>query len=145
MCNQCLTCCAYFGEPLEGFTLARARRDAFDEWTTGQWGLIEVNDPTFVWSGTPKDCSGDDDCFPSESFLYAFSAVNVMSGYNLVTAAIKAGYNTNEDGALEYWLWDYLGRYLETAPDDEPYDDPLPHAGPVDYTIGNPYRTGDWK
>lgn len=53
MCDQCLVNPIYFGQPLVGFTLARARRDGCEDWKKGEWGLIEVNDPTYYNSKIP--------------------------------------------------------------------------------------------
>ncbi|MDF3281738.1 MULTISPECIES: hypothetical protein [unclassified Gordonia (in: high G+C Gram-positive bacteria)] len=54
MCEQCVVSPVYFGEPLPGWTLARARLESpVADWRQGQWGLIRADDPTFVWWTTP--------------------------------------------------------------------------------------------
>lgn len=132
MCLQCTSACIYLGKPLEGFILARSRRtDHGGEWPVGFWGLIQSNDPTFIWEATP-----DKETEAPHEFVTAFFCP-VDTGYEIYKAAMKAGYNPETDGFFAYWLWDYLSDYLETAvPQID--EDPLPNAGEVDYTITNP-------
>lgn len=137
MCDQCLSHCVYFGSPLEGFILARSRRGGSDSsWPEGYWGLIEMNDPTFVWDGTPAlDTDGEID-FPTQDFIDSL-VCNPESGHRLVEAAIKSGWS-QEKGALSLWLWEHIYRYLLTAQPEPDGDDPLPNAGVVNYSISNP-------
>ena len=159
MCEQCLTWPVSFGQPLEGYTLMRARRDGND-WTKGEWGLVECNDPTYTWKKTPTPSPlwgmtdeqeeeyfrNRDDNDPAHDRSIGlgmgdFAEALVDSpyeGYRLVLAGIKAGYNKKQHGYFTSWLFDYLGEYLKTAemvdegdafPDRESF-------APVDLTIG---------
>jgi hypothetical protein len=32
----------------------KATKDGYSGWMAGQWGLVQCNDPTFVWDATPQ-------------------------------------------------------------------------------------------
>lgn len=162
MCEQCLTNPIYFGEPLPGLYLARARRDGND-WKKREWGLIEINDPSFVWTSTPtvNPCFGMDldeieayvEAHPGMSedeenraygiggvpmdFIDQFSLMDPEFGHFIVGEAIKVGFRPKID-TFVYWFYDYLGKWI-LEHDGESGDDPLPHLddySPTDYTIG---------
>ena len=160
MCEQCLTNPVYFGEPIPGFILARARRQGND-WNIGDWGLIECNDPSFTWSmtPTPNPCWGMTDDEEDEwenaadknsieykrwfgwprEFVEQFENCGPNTGYDLVAAAMQVGYDRKKDGTFAYWLFDYLAEYLKTAiadPDDEPCFPERDKIFPIDLTIG---------
>lgn len=52
MCEQCSAKTHSWGWVLPGYALVRATCDG-TFMRTGQWGLVECNDPTFIWSVTP--------------------------------------------------------------------------------------------
>ena len=135
MCEQCLTWPVSFGQPLEGFTLMRARRQGND-WRKGYWGLVECNDPTFMWKSTPIPLSEDDMPYGYPDEFATALICDPNSGYRLVAACMEKGYN--QTTSLYSWLFDYLGRWLLTAPmTDE--GDAFPNResfAPVDLTIG---------
>lgn len=162
MCEQCLTNPIYFGEPLEGFILARARRQGND-WNIGDWGLIECNDPSYTWSytPTPNPCWGmtsdEEDAWAEAQdpdspeykrwntipgkFAKQFDDCGPMGGYELIKAAIDKGYDRKIHGHFQYWLFDYLAEYLKTAtpePDDVNCFPTRDELYPMDTTI-----TGD--
>ena len=142
MCQQCLSLPVYFGEPLPGWTLARAR--AHDEdWPIGWWGLLRINDPDFIWELTPTPSptwgmSDDEeekyweraewggvpqsdadrvnwyDWPAGEAFREAFASARPETGYALIAAAITVGFPYDEM-SFAPWLLDYLGQYLLTA------------------------------
>lgn len=159
MCEQCLTWPVSFGSPLPGYTLMRARRNGND-WLQGEWGLVECNDPTYIWKATPTPnpvfgmTDEEEEAFlqsiPEDSKEYkranAYCAPDdfesaiwnsPLHGYRLVSAAIKRGYDP-KDYNFARWLFDYLGEWLKTAPmEDE--GDAFPSResfAPVDLTIG---------
>jgi hypothetical protein len=162
MCEQCLTNPISFGDPLEGWVLMRARRDGND-WMKGEWALIECNDPTFRWTMTPVPSptfgitEAEEDAWfeahPEEEdthldklisegfykdFEKHFENGSLMDGYNLISAAIKKGYDKKRHGDFKWWLFDYLGEYLKTAEMVEE-GDPFPQReefAPSDLTIG---------
>lgn len=133
MCEQCLTWPISFGEPLRGFWLLRARRDGND-WKKGEWGLVQCNDPTFIWKTTPV--VGSDKVFPyTDEFANAFDCPPTV-GHALVTAAVERGYKL--DTPFLSWLYFYLADWIAKTPYTEE-DDPLPQReefAPVDKTIG---------
>jgi hypothetical protein len=116
MCEQCLCNPIYFGQPFEGFTLARARVHGND-WKKGQWALIECNDPTFVWYDTPV-IDGE----WSEEFWDAFDCTPSV-GHKLYEACLKVGYNRETDGFFIAWLYDYLAGWIESTPINDDVDD----------------------
>lgn len=160
MCEQCLTSPIYFGNPIPGFTLARARRQGND-WNIGEWGLIECNDPCIRWKITPTpsplwgmtDDQEDDwyanvdrntpewhrgSKFPS-AFSKQFEDCGPDLGYRLINAAIQVGYDREKHGQFASWFFDYLGDYLITAIEDPDDDNPFPHRDemfPIDPSIG---------
>lgn len=160
MCEQCLTSPIYFGEPIPGFVLARARQQGND-WNIGEWGLIECNDPAITWTITPTPSpvwgmtdeeedawfEATDENSPeykrAMAFPYAFSKhfedCGPNLGYWLIKAAIEKGYNPDKDGQFTSWFFDYLGEYLVTAIEDIDEDDPFPNREadfPIDRSIG---------
>jgi hypothetical protein len=52
MCEQCCAQVDSWGEILPGWSLVRATRDG-NYMKKGDWGLVEVNDPAFIFSTTP--------------------------------------------------------------------------------------------
>ena len=134
MCEQCLTHCITFGEVLPGFHLMRARRDG-NEWKKGQWGLIEINDPTVVWYTTPVHHADITDYFDiPEEFLNAFKCYPV-TGFRMVSAAKQVGYEPRRDGFFEYWLYERLAKHIAEN-DFRVDDDPLPNIIETDISIG---------
>lgn len=144
----------------------RARRDG-NEWMKGEWGLVECNDPTYIWKKTPTpsptwgmtdeeeeaffDQLDDNDRLYDRSigliqgdFIGAFQG-SPQDGYNLVKAGITRGYDPDKHGQFEIWFFDYLGEWLKTAPMvDE--GDPFPKReafSPVDLTIGRNPISGE--
>ncbi|MEP9413811.1 hypothetical protein ABLE92_05605 [Gordonia sp. VNQ95] len=163
----------YFGEPLPGWRLARARlASPVATWGQGEWGLFQVNDPAFRWSTTPTasplwgmsdaeqkrwwaahDTDDDPDVrrvmwFDDErcaDFLDAFGTCSPDLGFDLVSGALQRGYRL-DDGSFRMWFFDYLGEYLRTAePLVEPYDErpELIRNLPFDPTIGRDPLPGE--
>jgi len=142
MCEQCLVNPLEFGEVFPGFWLMRARRDG-DSWKKGQWGLVECNDPTYVWYSTPGSTEKLWD-YPDE-FPQAFDA-DPVSGYRLVKAAMTKGYDPDEGGFMP-WLWAYLSEYIQMAEVKEG-GDPFPSREemyPSDLSIGREPWAGEKK
>jgi len=52
MCEQCSAAVDIWPIPLEGWLLIRATRTGLSM-EEGDWGLVECNDPDFIWSLTP--------------------------------------------------------------------------------------------
>jgi len=156
MCEQCLVNPLYFGEVLPGWFLIRARREG-TEMKVGQWGLVECNGPTFVWTTTPKPDPTVGLTEKQEREFWASLTeeqkkaeiaregdfddalvCNPFTGYKLVKAAMKKGYRRNTHGHLSSWLFHYLGVWIRDH-DPEVEDDPFPNNDnyyPHDYTLG---------
>ena len=151
MCEQCNVNPLYFDDVLPGWTLIRARRQGYDM-KVGQWGLLTMNSPDFIWTSTPKpdptwgmseeeedkynkEHPGESGCLP-EDFTDAF--INLDNVFQLGQACIKAGFDPNGEIKLSYWLWNYLGCWIR---DNDPTtsEDAFPdwdNYNPHDYTIG---------
>lgn len=134
MCEQCLVNPLYFGEVLPGWFLIRARRKG-NMMEVGDWGMLRCNDPTFVWSTTPKATKEEfdgyiylPDDFDEALYMYA------THGYDLISAGIEIGYNREEHGRFAQWLFWHLSEHIRnTEPTVE--DDEFPKRGETDYTI----------
>lgn len=115
MCEQCLADMQLIAsDVLPGFALYRATKDG-GRLKSGDFGLVECNDPSFIFSVVPerepdeeskawiewaeKANAFDDqllDCTP-----------NFKSVYRLVRGCYESGYK-DEDGHLGMWLFNYL-------------------------------------
>jgi hypothetical protein len=137
----------------------RARRDGND-WMKGEWGLVECNDPTYIWKKTPtpspvwgmtddeeeifingltKDDPRRDRALGLNQAAFSESFYGTPEqGHRLIEAAKTVGFDREKHGSFTYWFFDYLGEYLKTAVMvDE--GDPFPKReefAPVDLTIG---------
>ena len=130
MCEQCLADVIVFKEqPFRGWTLMRATKDGHIM-KAGQWGVAMGDDPSIVWTNTPiiDPCPDSDIDYGSddigawrefdrevETFRDAINCTPNV-GYDLVSAAITAGYSRDEDGWLEFWLFDYLAKFIANNP-----------------------------
>ena len=143
----------------------RARRDGND-WMKGEWGLIKCNDPTFRWTLTPTPnptwgmTEEEEEAWDAnvekgspeenrsmwpmfspdeyDAFTSGFFECGANTGYDLITAAMKVGYNPDDGPLFPYWFFDYLGEWLKTAEIVEE-GDPFPNReefAPSDLTIG---------
>ena len=124
MCLQCDTKAVIVQQDiLPGFSLYQAQVDAAD-WPKGWYGLVECNDPTFVFAGPllsdPTFGMSDEALnalkdFPAgyDEFCAAADAVGEklvgcpMAGYSLVRACMEVGYRRT-DGHVHYWLLHHL-------------------------------------
>lgn len=125
MCLQCITAAEYVNqdchEILPGWVLMRSTNDhAPDDWPAGSLGLIECNDPTFVFNGeiVPDPCPGgtdeeyesvDDSLFDSHvaSLNMVLKSLNAdpMSCWRLVEAARQVGFRPEKAYSPEFALW----------------------------------------
>lgn len=99
----------------------------------GQWGLVESDDPSFIWTPTPAidptagktDAELDADHSLWEGFD-KFTEVAAQFeeelvarpsiGWKLYEAALKAGYDRAKHGRFAYWLFDFLAHWLKNNP-----------------------------
>lgn len=139
MCEQCLVNPLYFGEVLPGYILIRARRKS-EYIEVGDWGLVEANDPTYVWKSIPYKKTAKDRIFCAPSDFSDCFYGSPQQGFKLITAARQAGYSEGLEYFVNFesWFFDYLARWIETH-EAELYDDAFPHLDeymPHDNTLG---------
>jgi hypothetical protein len=116
MCLQCETEAVNLGEIVPGYVLMQARKDHPD-WPVGWFGVVDINDPTFVFQWTPV-CDpyfGRDD----EAFLLCLDEVieagckaSIFEAYRFVEACVKVGFDP-EEGGFEAWLVHKMGLVFE--------------------------------
>jgi hypothetical protein len=73
-----------------------------------------------------------------DDFCETLEGGSIMDCYNLVSACIEKGYDRSKHGHIQLWLFDYLGEWLKTAPEEDE-GDCFPNReefAPVDLTIG---------
>jgi len=136
MCEQCSAEVDEFGHPLPGWMLCQATKNGGGQsfnMKKGQWGLVESNDPSFIWDIKPRidptegftdaelDKKGKEFWDESNKWIDEATAFGKAlvggpeEGWTLYEAALKAGY-TKDKGAVCFWLFDFLGRWLEANP-----------------------------
>lgn len=117
-----------------GWVLCRATSDG-NLMKKGQWGLVESNDPTYIWTPKPMidpvmgvvtDADwqkvteaqfAESNIFEDEAAIFAKALEgDVESGWHLYESGLKAGYNKELHGRFEPWLFDYLARWLLANP-----------------------------
>ena len=123
---------------LPGWGLFQASRDGYIM-KKGDWGLVQCNDPTFVWSVDPvsdptfgmteadeeRELKDPNIELKTDLFYDRFEEFNnamqgrVSDGWALMDAAIKAGFNP-EDHFFNYWLFHKLGHWIETHHPEAP-------------------------
>jgi hypothetical protein len=133
MCEQCSAEVDDYGHPLDGWMLCQATRDA--DMKKGQWGLVECNDPTYVWTQKPMidplmGAITDDDwakvtdiqmaeseIFEDAVALFSEELVaDIESAHHLFESGLKAGYK-KEHGRFESWLFNHLAQWLLAHPE----------------------------
>lgn len=126
MCLQCTTDAIFYGDVVPGFGLYKAVKPHPD---FPNWGLIEGNDPTFVWDVTPEvdpeygwtdeqvNARTDDawDVWFDKATEFEKSIMNCgpRSGYDLWKAALEEGYDPEKDGyRISLWLFHKMGEMI---------------------------------
>jgi hypothetical protein len=113
------------GEKVIGnFFLVRATQDG-SMMKTGEFGLLRCNDPDFIFKQMPEvdpDPEGeieDNDHFfewmeKAQNFREQLLELDagLKASYDLVKGCYDAGYK-DEDGCLEYWLFNYLAQFVK--------------------------------
>ena len=126
MCEQCLAQTITLNEnkPVIGeFFLVRATQDG-SVMKSGDFGLVEQNDPTFIFSQKPELIPGPRDTFANTEDFFnwlerakdfkeqlANSMSDLKGAYYLIKACYDAGYK-DENGCVEYWLFEYLAPFV---------------------------------
>lgn len=162
MCEQCLVNPLYWYNVIPGYTLIRAQRDG-SFMKAGQWGLVECNDPTYVWDDEPWPhptfgmTDDEEDAYwratpggryaPSsyEEQIEAFqddisrfaegegAPATPEMGHKLVEACIKAGWTRERHDRIAEWLWSHLGIIVQIVKPTEE-GDPFPHLDTISDT-----------
>jgi hypothetical protein len=115
MCEQCLVNPLYFGEVFPGWFLIRARRDG-DLMKVGDWGLLECNDPSIIWSVTP--IIKEPDSLTIAEFDARFTVfcdelyVPPLIGYRLVKSVVDAGIFQMGNGNFNISLFEHLAKWI---------------------------------
>lgn len=129
MCLQCETDAVSLKDDiLPGFYFVQARKH-HEDWPAGWYGLVECNDPAFIWEKKPlpepkKETDGgvdewmkwfDNVVSPTyDSFLESGS--DILAYFRLVKACKKVGYDEEKDGFnIMCWLVNHLSKYAEVA------------------------------
>jgi len=135
---MCLQCSAkarvVVKDIIPGYTLMRATKGCekivgAPAWPKGWYGLVQCNDPDFIWEGKPiadptEGLTGDQinalPEAPFSRFHYLCEAIekqfvtDPMTGYQFVQACKKAGYKPKRDGLnVVMWFVGYAGKKLK--------------------------------
>lgn len=145
MCTQCLVNPFYYGEIAPDWFLIRARREESGDrgMQIGDWGLVEVNDPSIVFKTTPfvyADVAKLDkamDAFEDELFTDIYTGYRFYSALQKVKFTISSKrlmvkhrcYNFNDK--LYMYLADYIANSTPVLEQD-----PFPH---IDQTVKHDY------
>lgn len=116
MCEQCLADMQLvISDILPGFALYKANQDG-GRLKSGNYGLVECNDPSFIFSVTPErepnECEGDSWCkWVDKVNIFEdqlLDSVTDFKGvYRLIRGCYEIGYK-DEDGRIGIWLFNYL-------------------------------------
>lgn len=125
MCLQCIANAKVIKQDvLPGFSLMQATAEA-EGWKKDSFGLVECNDPTFVFDGPlvldptagmteddldwqPEMPDGYEEYEAGAQRLEAALKCDPVTGHRLVQACMQVGYHPKEHGILGYWLLNYL-------------------------------------
>lgn len=99
----------------------------------GHWGLVESNDPTFVWDFEPLPDPTFNMSEEEQQVFYEthtdetarldrdearFAEIfhcSPLVGWRLVESCIKAGFDPKKYGNVSYWLLNYLGQHIRSV------------------------------
>ena len=129
MCLQCCAKCQDIGEIIPGLFLSLAFKD-FDHIKSGDFCLIRCNDPDVVfdirpWSHplfeTPQEDMIDhplDLAWNNDAWVFRYACAEQL---DLSTSVLigeicsRAGWSFENCGPIEYWLFNKIGKCLESA------------------------------
>lgn len=98
---------------LPGYILTvSTREDGPANWPKGHYGIVAGNDPVFVFPPIPVPETAEFEKLWNE-FRYQF-LLDPRTSYRLVSAAIEAGYDLDEDGCFCNWIMERI--YDRTRP-----------------------------
>jgi hypothetical protein len=125
MCESCVAEVDEIGEFLPGFFLVRSSNNLVEGFEKGKFGIVIQNGPSFIFSEFPKkDPDPDNACDDETGWQDWTESLNRFKDeiegygsfneiYDLVAACIDCGYITTS-GSVYFWLFDHLGKFLET-------------------------------
>lgn len=113
MCLQCIVQSEkVIDEIIPGYSIHRAKVEATNVWPADYYGLIDINNPTFVFPEIPTPPLDTDD-FPSpfDQLVINYNEVllSAVEGYRFVKACMDAGYNLEDHG---YNVFDWFFRHV---------------------------------
>ena len=133
MCEQCCAKTESYGEVFPGWVLVRATVNGM-EMRAGQWGLVQFDDPLFIWTETPTILIDRTQLFKEDTPEYdeavnewlawtdkatafgRFFHISADLGWHLVESAREKGYSIDL-GPFNEWFFNYLGEWIR---DHEP-------------------------
>lgn len=136
MCEQCTAATKTYGEVVPHWSLIQATRDG-NYMKENDFGLVNCNDPSFIWSGDVvplKDptfeftdeqfdatMSAEDDALfdkfiANAEILEASFKSDPESGYSLIINCMKAGYDRKKHNRFMLWLLHRIAIVMERNP-----------------------------
>ena len=105
---------SYHGGP---YYLVRARTGC-EDWPSGWYGLVLMNDPEIIWEWTPEPEPKAEDFgawYKNIDALQKKFVFGPLAGHQLVCSCMEAGYDPKVNGYnLLCWLMDYIGKKIKT-------------------------------
>ena len=123
---------------LPGYFLVKGTVEVKDEWPKGWYGLVQYNDPDFIWEErmTPDPYHGLTgkqinngskklhekyrrwlEMLNSIEDDFCECQVRPWTSYQFVSACMKAGYRPKRDGFnVMYWFVNYVGQKTKRNP-----------------------------
>jgi len=132
MCEQCLVNPLFYGQVFGDWQLIRARRDG-NEMKVGDWGLVLVNDPSFVWQTSPMIS----DEYAPDDFYQSLCCMLPLQGKRFAESCISAGFKGDSDYDLVDWLWRKVVMCAQNTPST--WEDAFPQLDEIrnhDYSLG---------
>lgn len=110
MCEGCVAQTTLFGEVFKKIYLVRATKDGY-YMKKGNWGLVIVNDPFFIFEHTPKVTKEEDDVTDSEE-EFLDKVIN-LSDVNKSTKSIILEFYAQEEKSFPLWLNQKIAEFIE--------------------------------
>lgn len=121
MCLQCITKAKLISKKpiLPGFYLVQGTVGC-SEWPKGYYGLVEYNDPAFIWKEKmvpePRKLNDKEkwlDMVESIEDQFLCSGNDILEFYRLVKACKEKGYDEKKHGySVMGWIVNYIGKKL---------------------------------
>jgi hypothetical protein len=135
MCEGCCAETVFLGEVFPGWFLDQSTKDAWRR-KAGDYGLLRCNDADFLFTIKPRKdpfagmTDEQIDALPQEQFIEIHDLwlkeaelfsnqlcdmvpINFSIIHGLVESAKQVGYNSEQYGSFEYWLFDHLAQFIK--------------------------------